>query len=263
MTTERLLVAGAFVMGGLALGAVAGWLIRRRLLKAPGGDATKSMAGIAGLFAFWFLSLIGALLAVALIQPETLQDVPRQLLDYMPRLLAAALILFTGYAVAVAASRLLMFGLERASGRTARRAGAIARWVVLAAAILLALAQLGVDTTVLLIVVGLAGFGVVLAGALLVGLGGRPLAREISAGRYVARFVDPGMYLESGARSGTVVGLHPATLELENPSGGQRHVPYSQLLTDGFTTSAAKDRAKDPPSEARNGTGEEPSAAGG
>ena len=249
MTTERWLTAGAFVVGGLALGAAAGWLIRRRLLKIPGGDATKSMAGIAGLSAFWFLSLVGALLAIGQIQPETLQDVPRQLLDYMPRLLAAGLILFTGYAVAVTASRLLIFGLERASGRTARRAGAIARWAVLAAAILLALAQLGVDTTVLLILTGLAGFGIALAGALLVGLGGHPLAREISAGRYISRFVDPGMHLHYGQETGKVTQLHPATIELESPQGGRQHVPYTQLLTNGFTVNPAKNPANAPSSK--------------
>ncbi len=249
MTTERWLLALAFVAGGLVLGAAAGWLIRRRLLKTPGGDATRPIAGIAGLFAFWFLSLVGVLLAVALVWPETLEDVPRQLLDYMPRLLAAGLILFAGYAVAVAASRLLMFGLERASGRTARRAGSIARWTVLGAAILLALAQLGVDTTVLLIVVGLAGFGVALSGALLVGLGGRPAAREISAGRYVARFLDAGMQLQFGEETGKVVELHPATLELESTQGGKRHVPYTQLLTAGFTISPAQDQKNAPPTQ--------------
>ncbi len=232
--TERWIIAAILLGAGLVLGAIGGFAVRRRLVAARGGDATSSIAGAAGLFVFWVVTLIGALASIAMVRPETLEDMPRQVLDYTPRLLAGGLILLGGYALAVGASRLVAFGLERASGRTVARVATLVRWGILAAALILALAQLGLDTTILVLVVAVVGFGFGLSAALLVGLGGQQLAREIAAGRYLARFVEPGASIESDAGSGRVVALHPATIELEAPDGA-RQLPFTKLLAAGFT----------------------------
>lgn len=56
--------------------------------------------GAAGLFTFWLVALTSLLVATSLVRPESLESLPRQLLDYTPRLLAAGLILLGGYAIA-------------------------------------------------------------------------------------------------------------------------------------------------------------------
>lgn len=233
--TERWILAAVFLGAGLLVGAALGWFVRRRLIAARGGDATSSIAGATGLFVFWIFAIVGGLAAVAMVNPDTLDDVPRQVLDYTPRLLAAGLILLAGYALGLAASRLVSFGLERASGRTAARISTVVRWVVVGAAMILALAQLGVDTTILVILVGVAGAGIALSAALLVGLGGRDIAREIAAGRYLTRYMAPGSVIESGDETGRIVTFHPATAELETANGQRRHVPYTRLLAGGVT----------------------------
>jgi len=232
---ERWLIAAALIIGGLVIGAVAGWLVRRRLSRASAAEATSVVAGAAGLFTFWFLVLLGVLLAVALVRPETLEDLPRRLLDYSPRLLIAGLIVIAGYAIAAATAGVVGFGLERASGRTVRRVARTVRWAVFSAAVILALAQLGLDTTILILLTALLGFGVVLSGALLVGLGGQHVAREIAAGRYLRRYMRTGAVIDAGSESGRIVALHPATLEIETEAGDRRHVPYSPLLERGVT----------------------------
>lgn len=192
------------------------------------------------LVTFWFLVLVGVLLAVALVRPETLEDLPRHLLDYSPRLLIAGSIAITGYAVAAATAGVVGFGLERASGRTVRRVARAVRWTIFSAAVILALAQLGLDTTILVLLTAVLGFGVMLSGALLVGLGGWDVAREIAAGRYFKRFILAGTEIDTGSESGIVVALHPATLELETEDGHRRHIPYSQLLKLGVTIRGAE-----------------------
>ena len=232
---ERWIVAAALVASGLAAGALLGWLLRRRLVRSAGSEATSLVAGAAGLFVFWFVALVGTLLAVALVRPETLEDLPRRVLDYSPRLLVAGFILIAGYAAAAFAAGVVGFGLERASGRALLRVSRVVRWGIFSAAVILALAQLGVDTTILILLTAIAGFGVALAAALLVGLGGRHLASEIATGRYLGRFLAEGTYVETAAESGRVVALHPATVELETAEGRRRHVPYTRLLDAGMT----------------------------
>jgi hypothetical protein len=232
---ERWVLAAIVLVAGFGLGAIAGWYVRRRLIAARGGEATSAIAGAAGLFVFWILGLVGALFAISMVRPETLEDLPRQVLDYIPRLVAAGLIVIVGYAVAVGASRLVAFGLERASGRTVARAVAVARWAIVGAAAILALAQLGVDTTILILIVALFGFSLALSSALLVGLGGWSLAREIAAGRYFRRFMATGQAIATGSEEGRVVALHPATVELEHADGVRRHVPYTRLLESGLS----------------------------
>lgn len=233
--TERWILAGVWLAAGLLAGALIGFFVRRRLMRARGGEATSSIAGVAGLFVFWVLTLAGALAAVAMARPATLDDLPRQVLDYTPRLLVAGLIVLAGYSISVGAARLVGYGFERASGRTVARTAALVRWSIFAAAVILALAQLGVDTTILVLLVGLIGFGVALSTSLLIGFGGRQVASEVAAGRYLARFLRVGAIVDTGAFSGAIVALHPATLEIEAGSGATRHVPYTKLMESGLT----------------------------
>lgn len=233
--TEPWIIALAITGGGVILGAAAGFFVRRRLLRSQPAAATEALAGAAGLFTFWLVALTALLVATSLVRPESLRTLPRQLLDYTPRLLAAGLILLGGYAIAGAAARLVAFAFEQASGRAVVRAGRIVRWTLLVAAGVLALAQLGVDTTILLVLVAVFGSSLGLAAAILVGFGGRDIAREIAAGRYVGRFLEVDSIVTIDSTPRTVVALHPATVEFASETG-TTHVPYSRLMDSGFST---------------------------
>lgn len=231
---ERWLVALIVVVAGLLLGAVVGWFVRRRLVRSH-TEATSTIAGVAGLFAFSFVTLVSVLIAVSLVEPTTLEDLPREVLGYTPRLLVAGLIMLAGYVIAIGAARLVAFGTERASGRQVARFSTFVRWAVLLATGLLALAQLGIDTTALLLILGVGGFGLALGAGLLIGLGGRQVAAEVAAGRYLARRLKVGTLIEWDGSSGTISALHPAGLELDLGEGSVRLVPYTALLAAGVT----------------------------
>ena len=127
----------------------------------------------------------------------------------------------------------MSFAFEQASGRAVVRAGRVARCTLLGAAAVLALAQLGVDTTILLVIVAVFGGSIGPASALLVGFGGRDIAREIAAGRYLSRYIDVDATITVDSETRTVLALHPASIEVTGEAGAT-HLPYTALLEKGF-----------------------------
>ena len=96
----------------------------------------------------------------------------------------------------------------------------------------LSLRQLGVDTAVLNIMIGAVLFALALAFALLVGLGGRELGRELAFGRYLHRFLRVGDQLEVGDVAGEIVALHPASVEVRTEDGSSVHITNSAVFTE-------------------------------
>ena len=95
---------------------------------------------------------------------------------------------------------------------------------------MLALSQLGVDTTILSIITAALTFGLAAAFAMLVGFGGRELSGDLAAGRYLHRIVRVGDRIEFDGKSGRVAAMHPATVELDPGDGSSVHVACSRLL---------------------------------
>lgn len=229
---EAWISAGAAVAGGLLAGAVLAWATRR-MLRAPGRrPEIQELAGPTATFLFWLAVATGVVVAVATVEPATIEEVPADLLSYLPRVFAAGLILLAGRALGVVCAAATGRAVARALGRRSGNVAVVVRFAVNLAAVVLALAQLGVDTTILVVLTAGLAVSVGLAFALLVGLGGRDVAREIAAGRYLRRFVSPGTTLRSAEVTGSVVALHPATVELVTDDGRRLHVPHSRLLGD-------------------------------
>ena len=106
------------------------------------------------------------------------------------------------------------------------------RFVVTMTAGVLALRQLGIDTAVLHILIGAVVFALALAFALLVGLGGRELGRELAFGRYLHRFLRVGDHLEVGDIAGEIVALHPASVEVRQDDGSSVHITNSMVFSE-------------------------------
>lgn len=248
---ERVLYAVLAVIAGVVVGAVAGGLTRRAVLRRK---TRQEVAAPAAALVFWVALAAGIAVGAGLLAPDAVRPLPGRLLDYLPRVLVAGLILIVGYAAATVSAALLSGGLARATGRTRREATTGLRSAILIAVALLALGQLGVDTTVLTLAAAALLFGTATALALLIGLGGRDLAREVAAGRYLRRLVRPGDHVETPQHSGRISALHPATAELATGPGGTVHVPNTLLLSGTIRVSrpAPADNGEEPhPTPAR------------
>jgi small-conductance mechanosensitive channel len=106
----------------------------------------------------------------------------------------------------------------------------IVKSVVIGATAILAVNQLGVDTTIINLAVASLLFSLGATFTLVAALGTRQLAGHVAAGRYVRRIVPVGAELIEPV-SGTVVKVHPATVEIRRPDGSTVHIPNETLLT--------------------------------
>lgn len=261
---EHAAYAAIAVVGGVAVGTLGGGLTRRFLNRAQRAEQLRAVAAPASAFVFWVALAIGIMIGVGLLAPGTVRPLPGQVLAYMPRLLLAGVLLIVGYAAAAATNAVLSGGLARATGRTRREAALSLRIAIMTTVLLLALSQLGVDTTILTIAAAALLSGTALAVALLAGLGGRDLAREIAAGRYLRRIVRPGDHIVTSHVTGRITTLHPATTEVHTDTTGTLHVPHTQLLYEPIQVhrNPTDARAQQPRSEQQNAATHGPEGAG-
>jgi small-conductance mechanosensitive channel len=222
------------VLVGVGSGAVGASLVRSGAVRGREDrpeivDAARALA----IFLFLVMSVLGVIVAVGVTNPDHLEPVPTKLLDYSPHALAAAVMLIVGRALGFIAAGYTYRGMPRTSDRLRRQCSESVRWVITAAAFVLALRQLGLDTTVLNIVAAAMLFGLAAAFALLVGLGGRDISREITHGRYVSRMIRVGDDLEVDDVRGTVVALLPASIAVRRLDGAIVHVPNTKVFGSG------------------------------
>ena len=216
--------AGA-VLVGLLSGVVGAALVRRIILKGrEDRSEIHDAARATSTFLFLFFVAVGVIVAIGFTNSETLEPIPAEVLRKMPRVLAAGLILIAGRAMVFAVGGLINTALEGSSNRVRAQVTSSTRLLIYAAAFVLALSQLGVDTTILSIVTAAVMFGLALAFALLIGLGGKELGSELAAGRYVHRLVNVGDQIELGDLAGRIVALHPASIQLDPGDGSMVHV---------------------------------------
>ncbi len=218
------------ILVGLLSGVVGAALVRRIILnerrdRQEALDAARATAT----FLFLFFTSLGVVVAIGFTNPDTLEPIPAEVLRKSPRILAAGLILIAGRAIAFAIGGMVNTAFTGSSARIRAQVGSAARTLVYVIAGVLALSQLGVETTVLSLVVAAVAFGIAGAFALLVGLGGRQLGGELAAGRYLHRLVRVGDLVTIDSVSGRIVALHPASVEIAAADGASVHVPNTRL----------------------------------
>ena len=230
MINERWVIAAAAVGGGLILGALVGSILRRWLSRESRRPVWQEIAGPASVFVFWLATATGAVIAMAATSPDTLRPIPSDILSWMPNVLAAGLILLAGYALAVAVSGSLSRGFFQATGHRSRLAERSLRSAIITGTVILALGQLGVETTILIVLTSGAVATATLAVGLIAGLGGRDVAAAIAASRVLRSELEEGQVLLFDAEEMSVVRLRPAAAVLENVAGDRVVISYSRLL---------------------------------
>lgn len=223
--------AGIAASGGLVVGVLAARIVRNSLTKSGREALASASAPIASLV-FSTLFIVGLVVALGFVDPDSLDTIPDDIIDYLPRVLAAAIVAIGGNVLASLARTATQRALR---GTGAERVGPSAvRVTVLTFALILAAAQLGIDTAIINIAAAAVLFGAAATMALLVGLGGRQVAGEIAAGRAWRTSLTVGDRVRASGVAGVeidgiVVEIHPTTVELD--CGGRSVlVPNSQLL---------------------------------
>lgn len=146
-------------------------------LKETGLDI--DVIGLLGRVAFWVVVVIFAMAAVEVLGLSAMRDVLRELLGYLPSVLAAVVVL----TVTIAGARLLRdavtITLKQMSVDYAGIVGSVAHWAIIVFGVIMTVDQLGFDTTIITTNVTVVVAGVMLGLALAFGLGGRNQAEKL------------------------------------------------------------------------------------
>lgn len=218
-------IIGAFVLGSIASRVVRSAMSQQKTL------AQFASAGASSTFSI--ILVIGLLLALGFVQPAALEQLRDDTINYLPRALSALIVVILGGVLGTIVSTAVRESVGRSMGRMGEKVPAVVKGLISAFAAILAASQLGIDTTVINIVVAAAVFGIAGAFALVVGFGSRPVATEIARGRALQRIVKPGDTLSNPAMTGQVVSLHPTAIELDI-EGVRTMVPNSSIADAQF-----------------------------
>ena len=218
---------------GLLFGEIAGRIVRGAMARR--GDAAREAASATGTFVFWASTAAGLLIAIALIDSSVLEDLGDRLADNLPRFLVAFLLLIGGYAVSVALEAMIGQSARKATGVRQVGLERMLRVAIMAAAVVVALTELGVDSSMLVVLLAVVVGTPALAIALLSAHGGRDVASQIAAGRSLRHQLQPGQLLTCAGERGTIVVLHPSTVELERADGTRVLIPNRRLLDAPFS----------------------------
>ena len=238
-------VVGAVAV--LVLGLVFAWIagaLTRRLLTVAGLDRaadrhgvheTLSRAGVqpplsllAGRVVRIMLALVVVVATVSILGIGGVQPVLNEALLFLPRLVAALVLLGAGVVV----GQVVGAWADRIAKQLAvdAPAGLIASSTVIVLFVVTALAQIGVPTTILLTFAALVLVVAGLTLALAFGLGGRDVAAEITAGRYVAATYRLDQRVALNGVSGTIVAFESVALVIRSAAGEIVRIPNRTVL---------------------------------
>jgi Mechanosensitive ion channel, conserved TM helix len=121
----------------------------------------------------WTVLAVGFLAGLNAFETSSTSALASRLLDFVPNLVVAVVIVFVGLAGSRAVERSVLIGAVNMGLNSARLIGLGARWLVVILAFGIALEQLGVGARVVPVSLGILFGGIVLALALAVGLGAK------------------------------------------------------------------------------------------
>lgn len=244
----RLLGAIALLLIGLLLTRLLTRLLRRAL-EAAGVDRVAERGGVTRVLATSglgpslaavlaravriFLTIVVVFAALSLLGLQFLSASLNQAILALPEIFIAATLVLAGAVVAGAAR-------ERTERLTYQLdfpvpAGQIVQIALLAIFGILAAAEIGISTAVLLVVITVLLAAVSGTFTLAFGLGSREVARALSAGRYLRHDYRVGQEIAFGDVRGRITRIHSTSTLLDTGEGQSIRVP-NHLLIDSVVT---------------------------
>jgi small-conductance mechanosensitive channel len=192
---------------------------------------------------FFFLILSFAIQAVELMGLTAVATLLQNVLTFVPRAISAALLLIFGSMLGRFLGDTIATLAENVNITYSKALGKIIEYAIVAFVIVLAIATLGVDTTILTssftIIVAAAGLAIALTFA----FGSRESARNVIAGYYVRQQFQPGQLLSVDTYTGRLLSVSGAytTLEIISEAGERSTIslPNATLLKRAVTGRAS------------------------
>ncbi|HEX6323888.1 MAG TPA: mechanosensitive ion channel domain-containing protein [Vicinamibacterales bacterium] len=205
-----------------ALGRMVPGRLRRRGLPRPAFE--REVSDVIGVIVFWAVVLFFVAAAANVLGLPVLSVSMAGLGLFVPRLIAAVLIVVAGLVI----GNLARDGATAAAAATgtpfAPAIGQIVRVAILAAAGLIAVAELGIDITLLTAILSVTLLAVLGAFSLAFGLGARDAVGNIIGAHYARQTFDVGRKVRIGDVEGTVAAI-TATSVIVQTAAGQTVIP--------------------------------------
>lgn len=200
---------------------VPGRLLRRGL---PRPSIEREVSDILGLIAFWAVVLFFVAAAANLLGVPVLGASLSGIGLYVPRILAAVLIGVAGLVIGNLARDASTAAAAAAGTPFAPAIGQIVRAGIMVAAGLIAVAELGIDITLLTALLSVALLAVLGAFSLAFGLGARGAVSNIIGAHYARQTFQIGQRIRIGDIEGTITAITSTSVVLQAP-GGQVVIP--------------------------------------
>jgi small-conductance mechanosensitive channel len=236
----RVLVAAVILAVGWGLGRVFSWLTVRlikRLGRLRAGKAVDQAVRTSGVeriatevvsrLVFWTVLLFFAAASGEVLGLAVTSNGLSLLMRYLPSVLAAVLIVLVGLVLSnLARNAIVTFSAS--AGVEGRVPGQLTRFTIIFVAAVVALDQIGIDSTLLILAAGIllaAGAG---SAALAIGLGARTEVGNIIARHYLSRSYSVGQRVRVGDVEGPILELSTNGVVL-GTSQGRVLVPAKQF----------------------------------
>src|SRR5919112_3013444 len=201
----------------------------------------RSPSFVIGYVLFWGVVLAGVAAALSILGLASLQRNMDLIVALAGKAVVAILILAGGLAAAGWLSSLASSQAESAGLRGGDLFGRAIFAFVLAVAVLVAAAQLGIEISILVLLAAIFFGTAAIVAALALGLGLVPLSGNIAAGRYVqGNGIRRGDEISVNGVQGTVEELGLASVTLRSEDGRIHHVP-NRILLEGVVSKTPPD----------------------
>lgn len=232
---------------GTVVGIIASRIVHAMVGSASRPQAVQNVARPVSQLALAFGVVAGLMAGLGFVQPDALEQLPKDVVAFVPKLMVAAIIIILANVLASFATTALNQATGRMPLNVQRQASLIVKGTIVTLAVLLAVSQLGIDTEVINMGVAAIFFGLAASFTLLVGLGGHGVAREVAASRALRRMVNEGDTVTVDEVTGTVRAVHPTAIEIVTVSNDAVLVPSSHFLSHRVSIERASvERASSP-----------------
>lgn len=190
---------------------------------------TQSPTTLIRKLVYWVVMILFLLPAVEALKLSYLSQLITKFVLYLPNLIVSIVILIVGLAVSRVMAASVAGSARKAGLEYASAVGLVIRYFLSLIVIILTLAQLGVQTSILTIIFAVLIISAGLALALAFGLGSRAVVANLLAGAFVRDHFPEGREIEVQGLRGRVVEVGSVGTEIEH-DGRQVTIPNTILM---------------------------------
>lgn len=181
-------------------------------------DLTQA-ASFIGVAFFWLIIFSTVLLITDILGLTVLTTWFEGILQYIPNVLAAILIIFAAIVIGNFISGVIVSLTARVGISYGNTLGRIAQTLILFTAIIIAIDQIGIEVTFLINIIDIVLAAMLFGAALAFGLGARTSVSNILASFYVRKMYKVGDRIQVGKIKGTISKIDFTIVVLENDTG--------------------------------------------